>query len=431
MAVKRSETPDVMLDPVNFFPYSMQYYKEFRKKSKWERVLLIRSSVRYGCSAVENHDPLTPGPLFLLISPSKLCFMKWIPLTMMISLMLFWCAPAQESKAPGWEPERYYPFGKEWIDLESLEMVKPAGMNEHDFKTDAFYAFRFTAPRDWMDNYHRRASYHWVDFDLRDDGTLWITDKQTEESIKADELPAGASLDHVTGNDFLVPVTGGMIRVSRLDEENVYLVKKILIKGETAWSVSIPHTEVVIDGNTHTSYPWLYYADCTPEVMLFTSYDRSRPGTVSLNLKDGSLSRYPFTMAGFIRDEDEAQVPGFLIIDDEKQTLECKVINTAWTVPLPGNLWKRAEVLLSGQVLYVALYHPIATGSALMAFELTTGKMLWTAPVLQLNVSHSEYYNAIYLSAYGDKLILEGIEAEGHYVQIFDKNTGERLFSTF
>jgi outer membrane protein assembly factor BamB len=84
-----------------------------------------------------------------------------------------------------------------------------------------------------------------------------------------------------------------------------------------------------------------------------------------------------------------------------------------------------------GETLYVSFYHGIATGSSLYAFTRSTGKLLWQADVKQLNVSHSEYYNTVLLSNWKNYIILEGIEAEGHYVQIFNKDTGERLFSTF
>src|SRR5690606_32229672 len=85
------------------------------------------------------------------------------------------------------------------------------------------------------------------------------------------------------------------------------------------------------------------------------------------------------------------------------------------------------EFLLKGDLLYIANYHPIATGSSLHCFDLKTEKMKWTADVLQVNASHSEYYNKVTLSMYKDRLLMQGDEAYGSYLQIFDAESGKRL----
>ena len=83
--------------------------------------------------------------------------------------------------------------------------------------------------------------------------------------------------------------------------------------------------------------------------------------------------------------------------------------------------------LLKDSLLYIANYHPIATGSALHCFDIKAGKLKWTADVLQINASHSEYSNEVTLSLYKDKLLMEGDETNGDYLQIFDCQTGKRI----
>jgi hypothetical protein len=88
-----------------------------------------------------------------------------------------------------------------------------------------------------------------------------------------------------------------------------------------------------------------------------------------------------------------------------------------------------ASVVRDGDRLYLALFHRIATGSALLAVDLRTGIPLWTADVEQLNVSHSKYFSDVVLEARGGELTLRGTEAGGCYLQRFDAQTGRRLSS--
>jgi hypothetical protein len=53
--------------------------------------------------------------------------------------------------------------------------------------------------------------------------------------------------------------------------------------------------------------------------------------------------------------------------------------------------------------------------------------MKWTADVKQINASHSEYANKVTLSMYKNKIVMEGNESYGNYVQLFDAETGKRL----
>jgi hypothetical protein len=175
----------------------------------------------------------------------------------------------------------------------------------------------------------------------------------------------------------------------------------------------------------------LYYFGCTPDYLIFTSNNRDYPKTVTVELQQGKVTTYDFSIAGIIRDEDESNVPGFITINRDESKFTTLLLNLSWKGSLPGNGYNKAEILMKGEVLYVSFYHGIATGSSLYAFNLGTGEKLWQADVKQLNVSHSEYYNTVRLSSWKDYIILEGIEAEGHYVQIFKADSGERVFSTF
>jgi hypothetical protein len=89
-----------------------------------------------------------------------------------------------------------------------------------------------------------------------------------------------------------------------------------------------------------------------------------------------------------------------------------------------------AATLVAGDLLVIAHFHRIATGSGLTALDLKTGTTRWKADVQQLMVSHSKYFNDVTLERRGDTLVMRGFEAAGCYVQTFDLATGKRLSSS-
>jgi hypothetical protein len=101
-----------------------------------------------------------------------------------------------------------------------------------------------------------------------------------------------------------------------------------------------------------------------------------------------------------------------------------------WRVSVRDGWRDSIAVARDGDRLYLAIYHRIATGSALIAVDATTGGLLWTADVQQLNVSHSKYFNDVTLELSGGVLTMRGTEAAGCYVQRFDAASGRRLSST-
>jgi hypothetical protein len=93
-----------------------------------------------------------------------------------------------------------------------------------------------------------------------------------------------------------------------------------------------------------------------------------------------------------------------------------------------SNLWgDSAATLVAGDLLVVGVFNRIATGSALLAFDLASGKLRWGADVEQLNVGHSKYFNDVTLELRGETVVMRGYEAAGCYRQTFDLKTGKRL----
>jgi outer membrane protein assembly factor BamB len=97
-----------------------------------------------------------------------------------------------------------------------------------------------------------------------------------------------------------------------------------------------------------------------------------------------------------------------------------------WAIPADVGGATNASVALAGDTLLIALYHRIATGSALLAVDVRTGARRWVGDVAQLEIAHSKYLNDVSITVQGRDAILLGLEAGGCHLQVFDVATGRR-----
>lgn len=83
---------------------------------------------------------------------------------------------------------------------------------------------------------------------------------------------------------------------------------------------------------------------------------------------------------------------------------------------------------VAGDTLVYARFHPSATGAAMVAVDLRTGKQLWKTDLKGIGpVSHFAYSNYLNLEADGDTVTVFGNEASGKYVEILDAKTGKTV----
>jgi hypothetical protein len=352
--------------------------------------------------------------------------MKYLTLIFLMSLLT--SCHSQNSKKPEPCPVNIYPFKDYTINLENLNRTKTGINPEMNFKIQSKYAGRFSFPH-WFGGYPDSCLYHNRIFKSVNDSSLQIKTaiegKQNILVINQSDPP----VDNVAGSNFLLSTSQGVIHVKRVEGKGGYIIRKYNENGNELFKVNFEHTNIDISVYAQTYYPYLYYFAHTDQCMVFTSYDEHYHKTILLDFGKGKLTSFNFIVNGIIRTEDEKAVAGLIQMDEEKQTLTVNCFTSEWTVKTDNNYYDRAETLLMDSTLVISTYPNIATGSALAAYNFYTGKLLWKADVKQLNVGHSKYYNAVTLSAYNQIIIMEGTEAYGSYLQIFDSKTGKRLFT--
>lgn len=79
-------------------------------------------------------------------------------------------------------------------------------------------------------------------------------------------------------------------------------------------------------------------------------------------------------------------------------------------------------------MLFIAEYHPNSSGCSVVAVELKTGKMRWHTECKGIGpTDHSKYLNLVNIDTDGKRVIINGNEAHGRYVEHLDMVTGKTI----
>jgi hypothetical protein len=207
-----------------------------------------------------------------------------------------------------------------------------------------------------------------------------------------------------------------------------FVICKYNAEGKELMRKEIEHTFVTHpEPNTNYHHRYLYFYNLTATQMIFSSSIgfAEKAKTLVLSMDDFSTTEFDITASGLILDENDENLAGFVSKDNDKYLV--RLLNNEKYEFEIKNGDPACDFILKDKLLFIANYHSIATGSSLYCFDLQTRKMKWTADVKQVNASHSEYSNKVTLSMFKGKIIMEGDEASGKYVQLFDSKTGKRL----
>lgn len=354
---------------------------------------------------------------------------------LLLSLIsLLSCTTPQTLKT---EPEKFqlndtaecsnlYPFQAYYINLDENNAVLIDGIPSADFKTCSKYAHRFTNP---VSDSVIIDGKKFIVVKNKEKGIYNVNIFEGEKLLNTIKLPVENPLPEVHEYYInLFPYKNDLIMFMEDMYTTHYIICKYNTEGKELISKEIEHTYITHpEPNTNHYNRYLYFNDLTASQMVFTSHiafaDKFK--TIVLSLDDFSVTEYDKTANGLILDENEKNLSGFVTQDNDHFTVQM-IDNRKFEFEIKyGN--PACEFILKDNLLYIANYHPIATGSSLHCFDLQTGKMKWTADVKQVMASHSEYYNKVTLSMFKNKIIMEGDESYGDYVQIFDAGTGKRL----
>ncbi len=316
-----------------------------------------------------------------------------------------------------------YRFQNKFLDLESLKYIDTNMIKTfYEIKKESIHANMFS-----KDPICNKVIFKKNIFELTENRDINIYDGKGKLIKTISDPDKKIPSDNISGNSVIFSVASGVIVIIRLEGENGYQIKKYDENGNIKGTWKIPHTIIEKKGNVFESIPYLYYFAHTDDAIIFSSIYYGKPsGSIILNLYDSTQIKCDQPVGGIIVKSEDNTLAGTISLSDK--SLEIKMHTKNWKIVDKGS-GDAAKTVLSDSILVVARYHNIATGCQVKAYNINTGNLVWIGDVKQLNVDHSKYYNIVHITLYKDKLILEGNEAFGNYLQLLDLKTGKNLFA--
>lgn len=314
---------------------------------------------------------------------------------------------------------RLYLFEGRYLDLESLSWIDMNGIPDQEFKSHSIYANRFHLPG-FKNGWPETQTYKGSTFVITEKGSLIVR----LPSGKTENMPPACATHRreTTQDHYLLPAEKGVAEIAHCGNEEI----TVRVFDETGQMLMRNVFGNEGKESAFVTHPFhdLYFCDFSLRYLVYTPHWGDGHETFAMNLNDGTQSRYPFEIAGVVFAENELDVQGFLVQSEEKNILGYKPLSGSGSALVAEAYNNSFTSVVSGDTLFVAGYHDIATGSSLSAYHIPSGRLIWKADVEQLNVPHSQYYNEVFLSRYHNLMILEGQEAGGKYLQLFDARTG-------
>ena len=330
--------------------------------------------------------------------------------------------------------QNMYSFGKDWIDLDNLKKVDSAtaaadtsALAQNDFKKVSKFSPRFNVVN-LAGTVPTKAVYKDRPFRIADEAHTGYKVTPGSKEILKEMATDEEKLDHVPGNNFLLSTSDGIVQVQRFEHPIGYRITKLDEWAKIKYKQTIPHSLAVEEkGKDDFVQPYLSYFAHTDRFMAFTSLNtRTIHKTVIVDLKDGKMQPIEATICGAVRADNEIAFKGFLFRDEPGKLLKVDVAGNKWALKDNNIINLIGEAVLMDTVLVLARYHQNAPGISVVAFSAKNGKLVWSGEVLQTAVAPTQ----VILSVYKNRLIMEATQNGGSYAEIFDTNTGKRVFST-
>ena len=331
----------------------------------------------------------------------------------------------------------WYPFKGLYLDLNRFQYVDTDVLPLRTFKTDSPFRFRFAT------KIYDKAFFKHKLFEIQPQNGLKIKDLRTNQAQLLPNTERTIATDKGVQN-FLLVQDDGVLHIKNLLGNAGYVIYKYDENGQVLFKTQLPHTLIQVDGQVRINLTYMGYMAYTNRFLAFRSFYEGEPKTCWLDTQisaampptNNRVKCAPQTAVGLIRNEADEAVQGWLAVSSrtvngtEMYDLNASLDDgKSWVITLGINPVDSAETLVLGNTLYVATYNRLTSGAKLVALEANTGRKKWTADVLRLDiVGNDRYTNKVFLSLFEDKLILEGNETAGNYIQIFDKDSGRRRF---
>ncbi len=325
--------------------------------------------------------------------------------------------------------QNMYQINNSWLDLETLVKTDsvPQNIDSVNFKKLSKFAARFNVVN-LTGNTPKETEYKGRPFKVVDEGHMSYRIPPNGKDVLIETNKEDLPLDDVPGNDFIYPVSDGVVHIQRFEGKEGYRITRVDEWCKVKARQTIPHTLFTpVKDKDDFKTPYLFYFTHTDRFVAFTSLNsKSIHKTIVIDLKDGKTLPIEATISGVIRSDNEIAFKGYLLRDETAKTVKISMPGSSWALR-DNNVAKLvAETVVSDSLLIMARYHQSGPGISLVAFNAQSGKPVWNAEVLQATGIPSQ----IFLSMYKNRVMMEVAQPGGKYLEVFDLANGKRVFST-
>lgn len=317
---------------------------------------------------------------------------------------------------------KLYHFDKKYLHLGQLEYKSVTGILHNDFKKASKYKSRFS-----------RLSSNVLDYK----GSLFYIGTHNSLALKIPDrknkilLPNLEKAIYNRGANYLLQSSTGMLCIKDLEHQAGYQIYKYDEAGKLLFGKQIKHSRLIKLATYQYYKPYLKYKLHTPNFLFFTSYEQDIPQTIRLDVTTGKTMLFHFTLAGVILEEkQDSSLVGYIRFDMHQKQLLIDYLDQNFTIPTPNiPTINTVETLLHQDTLLLVYYHDQAPSCMVLAFDLSTQQVLWQkklSPKRKLQAPF--YFNKIWLSRFGQKIILESYESAGRQLHILDWINGDILW---
>lgn len=340
------------------------------------------------------------------------------------------CAYAQEM--PTDTSLVWYAHDKIWVNLQYFNSRPKAEYQPNlHFKNSALqYNYYFSALT--IDKLGYKSRF----FEILPNNGLKIINLRTDEVYTVDNPDADTER---YGQHFLFEAADGVCYVKHLSGAAGYKIYKYNLLGEPIFSAQVQHTAQIKTDKLEYFRPFLQYLAHTPHELVFASYEPLQPNTTVVNLSNGSSKEYPFSAQGVITrgaDVGENRIfRGFLYAQPDGglhivlASKEEKHFDIAAPAAKDCNSF---EGIIVDNILVVSAHNRSRSGAQILAVDIADGKIIWQTNIAAnaTKPNAGGYYHKIWLSHKDNKIMVEGYETAGRYLQIFDVSSGKQLFAS-
>jgi hypothetical protein len=323
---------------------------------------------------------------------------------LLFSILSLSCGQAQNGKqekngtviAKAYSGVFVYRFGKKYLDISKLKFLDSLPAS----KLIVIDSLRFDT---------NTAVYKGRKYKLMENGDIVIT--ANHKYLKT--IPNQSSFDNRNYSSVIFSVPDGIIHVLCLS--NGYHARKYDEEG------TLLHEWVLKDN------PFLNYFTATNNEILFSGIYSDNSTTIEMNTVNGLQKRTNVATAGIITDEATDTLAGTIYVTKDQKHVMVDVKNKKWQID-SSYFEDGFETVLKDSILIIAQYPMISCGCSVNAYNVNTGNVIWMGDLKQISVAQSKYLNKVYVTLFHGRVIVEGIESAGTYLQVLDFKTGKRLF---